>query len=368
MRTSALHSLIDDCRLIIACGPGGVGKTTTSAAIALHAAELGKKCLVMTIDPARRLATCLGLEELGCYPSLIDRPDRPGEMWAMMLDTQQTFDDLVDRLAPDEATAGDIKNSALYSIFAGSMHGTTEYMALEGLYDAYTSGNYDLIVLDTPPLTNALDFFKVPNRAAWIFDERVMRWFTPHTGRTGLRGLIRPGAVVMRLLKYLAGPNLVDDITDFFSALGVIGGQLKRRGEEVSKILRRLSTRYVVITGAAERRIDEALFLDDQLRKLDQAAELFVINRSHHIFGTAEGGGLDEGLNELGNPDLTPEAVQKAAESLVASGRRQAAQIETLVRRVGAVNVCPVEDLPHDISSMEDLKVVSEALNRAISD
>jgi len=322
----------------------------------------------MTIDPARRLATCLGLEELGCYPSLIDRPDRPGEMWAMMLDTQQTFDDLVERLSPDEQTADDIKNSALYNIFAGSMHGTTEYMALEGLYDAYTSGDYDLIVLDTPPLTNALDFFKVPNRAAWIFDERVMRWFTPQTGRKGLRGLIRPGAVVMRLLKYLAGPNLVDDITDFFSALGVIGGQLKRRGEEVSAILRRPSTRYIVVTGAAERRIDEALFLDDQLRELDQAAELFVINRSHHIFGSAEPDGLEERLAELGNPVLTSETVQRAAAPLVGSGRRQASQIDILVRRVGGDNVCPVEDLPHDISSMDDLRAVSEALNNAISD
>ncbi|MCA9564698.1 MAG: AAA family ATPase, partial [Myxococcales bacterium] len=159
-----IDGLLTTAKLIVCCGPGGVGKTTTAAAMALRAADEGLRSLVLTIDPARRLATCLGLDSLGGKPAPIEREGREGEMWATMLDTRGTFDDLVDRLSPDVATAKLIKSSRLYGIFAGSMHGTTEYMALESLYDAYVSGRFDVIVLDTPPLTNALDFFNVPDK------------------------------------------------------------------------------------------------------------------------------------------------------------------------------------------------------------
>ena len=361
--------LMDQSKLIVSCGSGGVGKTTTSAAIALRAAEGGRTALVLTIDPAKRLATCLGLETLGGKPSRIKNGGQPGEMWGMMLDAESTFDALIDRLSPDQETAETIKGSRLYGIFAGSLHGTNEYIALESLYDVYSSGRFDLIVLDTPPLTNALTFFKVPNRASWMFDERVMRWFSPQPTSRGLRDLVRPGAVVMRLLKYLAGPTLVNDIGDFFEALNVIGDELKRRGDEVGKILRREDTRYIVVTGAADRRIEEALYLDDQLRDLDQAAELFIINRSHHAF--ADDGvvvGAEEALAELlGDPAQASRGIDAVLETyrhLSRSGARHLGHLQKLAERVGSENVCAISDLPHDVASIDQLRKIGELIVR----
>lgn len=369
-RLGGIDRLIDEGRLVISCGPGGVGKTTTSATIALRAAMRGKSALVLTIDPARRLATAMGLENLSCVPQRIDKADCEGSLWAMMLDTRETFDSLVDRLSGDPDTARRIKGSRLYGIFAGSMHGTAEYMALESLHDVYTSGQFDLVVLDTPPLTNALDFFKVPDRASWMFDRRVMRWFIPREESRGIRALLRPGAVVMRLLKYLAGPTLVDDITEFFEALQVIGEQLKQRGEEVARILRAADTRYIVVTGAADRRISEALYLDDQLRELGRRAELFVINRSHHgLSGLAEQGPgviaaqLREAMGDVEGFDALAAESHVALEALAQSGKRHQGQIERLAQRVGQGNVSPVADLARDISSMDDLVKLGEALS-----
>ena len=362
-------ALVDRSKLIVSCGPGGVGKTTTSAAIALHAAERGRKTLVLTIDPAKRLATALGLATLGGEPSLIENTVGSGEMWGMMLDAEATFDALIDRLAPAAATADAIKTSRLYGIFAGSLHGTNEYIALESLHDVYSSGRFDLVVLDTPPLTNALTFFKIPNRASWMFDERVMRWFTPRSESRGLRSLVRPGAVVMRLLKYLAGPTLVADIGDFFEALSVIGDELKRRGDEVGKLLRRRDTRYIIVTGAEDRRIDEALYLDDQLRELDQAAELFIINRSHHTF--ADDGVLDGAEKALGQLLRSSDEASRYVDALIGSyqnlarsGARHMEHLQRLAQRVGMENVCAIADLPHDVASIEQLRTMGQLIVR----
>jgi len=359
---ASIVPVLERARLVISCGPGGVGKTTTSAALALHAAELGMRSLVMTIDPAKRLATCLNLEALGSTPEKVDRPGRPGEMWAMMLDTRGTFDDLVNRLSPDRETAQRIQASRLYSIFAGTMHGTTEYMALERLYDAYTSDAYDLVILDTPPLTNALEFFRVPKRASWFFDPRVMRWFLPRKKSTSrLRNLIAPGAVVMRLLKALAGHSLVSDITEFFEALELLSAALKERGDAVDALLRADDTEYVIITGAARRRVNEALYLDRQLHDLGKPADIFIINRSHHhfdqpldseaLFDTLSGTELAESVG------LQPIAAGVSAlfEQLAASGHRHRHNLAYLADRVGGHRVCAVPDFSEDVHDMAQL-------------
>ncbi len=368
---SGLHALLTERSLLVCCGPGGVGKTTTAAALALHAAELGRRALVLTIDPARRLATCLGLDELGGKPVLVERPGRPGALSAMMLDTRGTFDDLVDRLSPDAASARRIKSSRLYDIFAGSMHGTTEYMALESLYDVMTSGAYDFVALDTPPLTNALEFFQVPKRASWFFDPRVMRWFLPSGGGGGgLRMVLAPGAVVMRLLKHLAGASLVDDIAEFFSALELLSGALKERGDAVDALLRAQTTGYVVITSADQRRVAEALFLDEQLREVGRRADHFILNRAHDEFGGEAPPALSSAHHAVGT-DATlagpgvSEAIARAFAQLVRSGDRHRRSFESLERVVGPGRITTVPDLAQELYRMPQLVRLGERLGGA---
>ena len=173
----------------------------------------------------------------------------------------------------------------------------------------------------------------------------------------------------MRLLKYLAGPTLVSDIGDFFEALSVVGDELKRRGDEVGRILRRRDTRYIIVSGAEDRRIDEALYLDDQLRDLDQAAELFIVNRSHHAFaddGVLDGAeeALEQLLDSSSKASQHLDAVMKSYQHLVRSGVRHMGHLGRLAERVGLENVCAIADLPHDVASLEQLRTMGRLIVR----
>src|SRR3954469_22646920 len=174
--SATLDRLVDHPRMIICCGSGGVGKTTTAAAIALEGARRGHKACVVTIDPAKRLADALGLESLTNRPGRING-DWPGELWALMLDTKTTFDDLVIRYSADADQAQGILENRLYRNISGALSGTQEYMAMEKLYELHAEGGFDLIVVDTPPTRNALDFLDAPKRMTDFFESRVLRWF-----------------------------------------------------------------------------------------------------------------------------------------------------------------------------------------------
>ncbi|MFU8805766.1 MAG: ArsA family ATPase, partial [Bradymonadaceae bacterium] len=185
----AVGQVLDTSRLIVCVGPGGVGKTTTAAAVGLQAAIAGRKAIVLTIDPAKRLANSLGLETLTNDPQPIDLDATldgaqtvadGGELWAMMLDSRKTFEDLVGKHAPDKGALERAKENNIYRLLSTALHGMQEYMALEKLHDLYTGGYFDLVVLDTPPTKNALEFLETPGRASTFFDERIIRWFLPN--------------------------------------------------------------------------------------------------------------------------------------------------------------------------------------------
>ena len=182
--TGDLAALIAEKQLLICVGSGGVGKTSMAAAIGVDAARRGRRVLVLTIDPARRLANSLGLERFGNQETRIDlRPvgAQGGELWAMMLDSQQTFDELIRRVAGSEERQQAILNNHVYQSITDTIVGNQEYMATEKLYDVVTSGRFDLVVLDTPPVKNALDFLESPGRMARFVDKRIMKWFlTPY--------------------------------------------------------------------------------------------------------------------------------------------------------------------------------------------
>ena len=169
-----LRELVDQRRILVCCGSGGVGKTTTAAALALEAAKAGRRAVVVTIDPAKRLADALGLAGLTGTPSQIDG-DWPGELWALMLDTKSTFDDLVTRNAGDPQQAERILQNRFYRNISGALSGTQEYMAMEKLYELHQETDFDLVVVDTPPTRNALDFIDAPRRLSRFLDHRLFR-------------------------------------------------------------------------------------------------------------------------------------------------------------------------------------------------
>ncbi len=281
--------IVQEGRLIVCAGPGGVGKTTTSAALGLRGALAGRKAIVLTIDPARRLANSLGLDELTNEPQRIELASRVpdveipegGELWAMMLDQQQTLDDLVSRYAPDKGALERSHQNNIYKLLSSALAGMQEYMALDKLHDLYTGGYFDLVVLDTPPTKNALEFLETPSRARQFFDDRIIKWFLPSKQSGGFFGrIVNPaGSVVMGLMGKIFGQAFIDDLVEFFDTLQFLQEALRSRGEMIDFILRDPATHFMVVTSADARRIKEAIFFHEKLSELDQKAGAFILNR-----------------------------------------------------------------------------------------
>ncbi|HKE81635.1 MAG TPA: ArsA family ATPase, partial [Solirubrobacteraceae bacterium] len=215
-----MRARLQDKRIVICAGSGGVGKTTTSAALAMGLAAEGARVAVVTIDPARRLADALGVDELGNEPHLVD-PDRlaghgievRGELWAMMLDPKRTFDELIARLAPDERARDEVLVNRIYQQLSGAVAGSQEYMAMEKLYELHQEERYDLLVLDTPPTRNALDFLDAPARMADFFGSRLLRWLTmPYRSRF-VTLASRP---FYQMADRILGTQFLEDIAQFF--------------------------------------------------------------------------------------------------------------------------------------------------------
>ncbi|MBA2663967.1 MAG: ArsA family ATPase [Bradymonadaceae bacterium] len=298
-----IGDLLETSRLIVCVGPGGVGKTTTAAALGLRAAMAGRKTIVLTIDPAKRLANSLGLDTLTNQPQLINlsemlgqpEPDlNGGELWAMMLDSKQTFDELVNRLAPDRGALEKARENNIYRLLSSALHGMQEYMALEKLHDLYTGGYFDLVVLDTPPTKNALEFLETPGRASQFFDERIIRWFLPSKG-AGLFGRVfNAGSIVISLLGKILGEAFVTDLVEFFDTFQYLQEALKHRGDMIEFILRDPDTYFLVITSADPRRMKEAVFFHEKLAALDQKAEVFIVNRVIPSFSAEDIAHIDD--------------------------------------------------------------------------
>src|SRR5262249_3769723 len=231
-------------RIVICAGSGGVGKTTTSAALAMGLAAEGARVAVVTIDPARRLADALGVDELGNEPHLVDphrlagpRIQGRGELWAMMLDPKRTFDELIGRLAPDEAARDEVLSNRIYQQLSGAVAGSQEFTAVAKLYDLDRSGLYDVLVLDTPPSRNALDFLDAPERLTGFFEGRALRVFLAPTGFAA-RVMGAGTGVLSAVLKRLTGVDLLADLGVFFRALGGMIDGFKERAAGVDALLR----------------------------------------------------------------------------------------------------------------------------------
>jgi anion-transporting ArsA/GET3 family ATPase len=282
-----MKDLIQNQKLLICVGAGGVGKTSLSATIGLQAALMGRKVLVLTIDPAKRLANSLGLEEFGNMETKIDLSSIEsvsGELWAMMLDGQKTFDELIDNLSDDEETRQKILNNNIYQGITDTIVGNQEYMATEKLFDVVSSGRYDLVVLDTPPVKNALDFLDSPGRMARFVDKRVMKWFlAKKTKKKGLLSRLLTGtsAALFRLLGYIFGQEFLEDIAVFFINFRDLYEGFQERHSAVEKIFRDKGTSFLIVCAPHEPALEVADFFLNELSKRKMDAPAVIANQCH---------------------------------------------------------------------------------------
>src|ERR687887_382823 len=285
---TSVEPLVAGHRIVICAGAGGVGKTTTAAAVAMGLAEHRARVAVVTIDPARRLANSLGLQELGNEPRLVD-PKRfaghgvemRGELWAMTLDVKRTFDELIERLAPDARTRDEVFANRIYQQLSGAVAGSQEFTAIAKLYELDREGGFDLLVLDTPPARNALDFLDAPDRLTQFLEGRALQVFLRPTGLAG-RVVGRGTGMAFSVLKRITGVDLLEDLSVFFRSLSGLLEGFRERARQVDALLSDPGTLFLLVTSPEREPIDEAIYFWRKLKAARMPFGGVVVNRVHH--------------------------------------------------------------------------------------
>ncbi len=288
---SRLVDVLLERRILVCVGSGGVGKTTTAATLALAAARRGKKTLVLTIDPARRLANSLGLSSLGHAVQEVDRalvhhhaPSKSGELHAMMLDQKQAFDEVVARHAKDPEAVKRILANPVYAQISGSLAGAQEYAAMAKLHDFDRAGAYDLIIVDTPPTAHALDFLDAPRKLSEAIDSPAIEWFRKLQGQGGSRWSIvgKTGSFVIKRLSKFVGTKFLDDLSVFFTEFNDILGGFKQRAEETFALLRQPRVGFLLVASPEPMAVREALAFHDRLVSAGMPFVGFVVNKIYN--------------------------------------------------------------------------------------
>lgn len=283
---SPMEQMVDSTGVLVCCGSGGVGKTTTAAAIAVEAARLGRRVVVITIDPAKRLADALGMSgRLGNDPIRLELPDdHPGELWATMLDAKETFDALVRREARTTRQADEILANPFYVNIASRLSGSQEYMAAEKLFELLDDDRFDLVVVDTPPSREALDFLDAPKKLTNFLDHRVYRWLVA-PARGGLKIVNFAAQPILRTIGRVIGADVLADAVEFFRAFEGIEDGFRDRARRVDRLLRSDETKYVVVASPRSDTVSEAVYFTEQLQRAGVATSGLVINRVQPMFG-----------------------------------------------------------------------------------
>lgn len=288
-RMSSMADVVRDSRIIVCCGSGGVGKTTSAAALALAAAESGRKVVLITIDPAKRLADALGLQGLTNDPSPIPidgtAVDGAGGLWAMMLDARATFDAVIRQQARNEAQVRRILENPFYDNVASKLSGSQEYMAAEKLYELSNDDRFDLVVVDTPPTREALDFLEAPQKLMNFLDHRVYRWLIA-PARSGLKIVNIAAQPILRTIGRVIGADVLADAINFFQAFEGIESGFRDRAESVQKLLKSEVTKYLVVASPRRDTVDEAIYFSRQLRSAGMAVTGLIVNRLQPLFGS----------------------------------------------------------------------------------
>lgn len=293
----SLRKLVHERSLVVCVGPGGVGKTTVSAALGLAGAKAGRRTLVLTIDPARRLADALGLpgldDEIRRVPTEVLGDAVEGELHAAMVDTGASYEALIRRIAPTDEVRERILGNRVFQAISRSLARSHAYIAMERLYDATQSGDYDLVVLDTPPARNALEILDAPNQLARFLDARVVGWFLPGDAPKSLAGRVfaRGGQVARRLLSVVTGQKLLDEILSFLEVFAELREGFLARAERVESLLCGDDTAFVLVSSASPASADDAAWLREDLERRRVPIDAVIFNQSYlplrHDQGTA---------------------------------------------------------------------------------
>ncbi len=355
-------------QVCVCVGAGGVGKTTVSAALALGLAMQGKKVAVVSIDPAKRLAGALGLRELSGELNWIEPHTlaehgiaASGELWAMVLDSKRTFDELITRLAPDEHTREEIFANRIYRELSSAVAGSQEFTAVAKLFELYRDGEWDAIVLDTPPSRDALDFLDAPDRLTNFLEGRALKVLLTPGGVT--RGLFGRGAgLMLSVFARVTGVNLIGELSSFFGSLASLTGGFRERARGVEQLLRDPVTGFLIVTSAEHEPAREAVFLHSQLEREKMEFAGLIVNRFH-----------DRGLDghtteqvaqmfsaELGAPLAARVAGNLADFDVLAS--RDSKSVAELSEQLGEPDPLLVAYLDGDVQDLGGLAIVAEQL------
>lgn len=353
-----LRTVLDTVGLLVTCGPGGVGKTTSAAALALAAARDGRRVVVVTVDPARRLADALGIDSGSKDPvevvgATTDAPTPGGSLWALMLDAESTFDELVRREAGDPARADAVLNNPVYRTITGALAGAQEYMAVERLHQLAATGEWDLVVVDTPPSRHALDLLEAPDRLANFLGHPIYRTLTAPS-RTFARVANAASSAFLWTVRRLAGPRIVEDTLAFFRAISGMEAGLRRRSAEVSELLRAEGTAFVVVSSPRSEAIDESTFLLEGLRAGGFPIGGLVVNLVHP---------LPPEIGEIPEVDTGPFAEQlEYYAELSALARAERLQLEGLVHLAEGAPIAELPLLDEDVHDLEGLQLLADMM------
>ncbi|UJW34602.1 ArsA family ATPase [Saccharothrix sp. AJ9571] len=364
-------ALIDDenTRVIVCCGSGGVGKTTTAAALALRAAERGRQTVVLTIDPARRLAQALGLRELGNHPKQVSVEgfEPKGELWAMMLDMRRTFDDMV-RVHAGPERAEQLLANPFYQTISTSFSGTQEYMAMEKLGQLAATGDWDLIIVDTPPSRSALDFLDAPTRLSTALDGRMIRLLTgpAKAGSWGLRKVVGAGfSMFAKAVSTIIGGQLLTDASAFMQAFDTMFGGFRERARKTAELLRSQGTAFLVVAAPEPDALREASYFVDRLSEESMPLAGLVANRTHPVLAELTAPKALAAADSLERSDKTSPlavAVLRLHADRVALADRERRLLARFTKAHPGVPVASVPALPSDVHDLDGLRDIGDRL------
>jgi anion-transporting ArsA/GET3 family ATPase len=351
---TSLATLLEQQTVIVCVGAGGVGKTTTAAALALEAAQRGRRVCVVTIDPARRLSDAMGFDPdraIGNEPQQIDVAAK-GELWAVMLDTSTTFDGLIRSYAPSEEQAQNILTNDFFRNIADSMSGAHEYMAMEKLYELHNDERFDLVVVDTPPTSNAIDFLEAPDRITQFLDHRLYKILVTPTG--GLARVVNFAAQgFLRTVARIVSASVVDDAIEFFAAFDGMEEGFRGRAVAVHDLLIADDTSFVLVTVPRNDTVEDAATFIETLADADIAVDAIVVNRVHPSFGS-------DRLDDHGDGPLAPFITVLHDSQAVAAG--QDTVLATLTDELPAGAVVKIPFLDTDVHDLDGLASLAQWL------
>lgn len=348
-------------RVIVCCGSGGVGKTTTAAAIALRAAEAGRKVVVLTIDPARRLAQSLGVADLDNTPQRVELgPEVPGQLHAMMLNMRRTFDDMVLEHTSVEK-AEQIFANPIYQTVASSFGGTQEYMAMEKLGQLAGHKEWDLIVVDTPPSRNALDFLDAPKRLGTFLNGKMIRLIMA-PGRGVGRFVTGAMSLAMRGVSTIVGGQMLKDASTFLQSLESLFGGFQERAERTFAMLSKPGTHFLVVAAPEPDALREASFFVDRLSTEQMPLAGLVLNRTHPALSGLSGDHALTAADQLAESDPLTASVLRIHAERVATAKREQRLLHRFTGAHPRVPIVSVTALPFEVSDLDALRAVGDQL------